>query len=98
MRLLGQDVTNAPPRVITELGTGYIPEDRQRDGLVLAFPVMDNLILRTYYKPPFAHGRRMEWEAVRQHAEILVKQYDIRTPNVFTQCSALSGVTSRKLS
>jgi ABC-type uncharacterized transport system ATPase subunit len=95
--LLGQDVTNAPPRVITELGTGYIPEDRQRDGLVLAFPVMDNLILRTYYKPPFAHGRRMEWEAVRQHAEILVKQYDIRTPNVFTQCSALSGGNQQKV-
>ncbi len=26
------------PRTITELGVAHIPEDRQRDGLVLPFP------------------------------------------------------------
>ncbi len=35
VRLLGHEVLNAAPRVITELGTAHIPEDRRRDGLVL---------------------------------------------------------------
>jgi len=95
--LLGQDVTNASPRTITELGTAYIPEDRQRDGLVLSFPVMENLMLCTYYKPPFASGRRINWEAVRANAETLVKQFDIRTPSVYTSCGALSGGNQQKV-
>ena len=34
----------------------HIPEDRQRHGLVLTFPLYDNLVLCTYYLPPFATG------------------------------------------
>ena len=56
VRILGQDVTNASPRAVTELGVAHIPEDRQRDGLVLSFPISDNLMLCTYYQPPFAQG------------------------------------------
>ena len=52
LTLIGEDVTHANPRRITELGTAHIPEDRQKDGLVLSFPVSDNLILNTYYLPP----------------------------------------------
>ena len=51
IRLLDQDITGASPRQITELGTAHVPEDRQRDGLVLSFPVADNLVLNNYYLP-----------------------------------------------
>jgi general nucleoside transport system ATP-binding protein len=36
--LLGKDVANFTPRQFTELGSAHVPEDRQRDGLVLDFP------------------------------------------------------------
>jgi general nucleoside transport system ATP-binding protein len=52
--LADQDVTGKPPRHLIKLGNGHIPEDRQRHGLVLPFPVADNLILCTYYAPPFS--------------------------------------------
>ncbi|MDZ4158391.1 MAG: ABC transporter ATP-binding protein, partial [Anaerolineaceae bacterium] len=45
IRILGKPVTHSSPREITEVGTAHIPEDRQLDGLVLAYPVMDNLVL-----------------------------------------------------
>ena len=54
--MLGEDITHATPRKVTELGSAHVPEDRQRDGLVLNFPVTDNIVLCTYYKPPFAKG------------------------------------------
>ena len=38
------------------MGVAHVPEDRQRDGLVLSYPVADNMVLNTYYLPPFATG------------------------------------------
>jgi ABC-type uncharacterized transport system ATPase subunit len=46
--LEGHDVTGKSPRPLIELGMAHIPEDRQKHGLVLAYPVADNLILCTY--------------------------------------------------
>jgi len=93
----GKEVTNASPRVVTELGTAHVPEDRQRDGLVLPFPVMDNLILNTYYLPPNAEGLRMEWTGVQTRADQLIRQYDIRTPSALTTVGSLSGGNQQKV-
>ena len=49
-------MTNASPRRITEQGVAHVPEDRQRDGLVLDFSIADNLVLNTYYLEPYARG------------------------------------------
>ncbi len=95
--LLGKDITNVPVREITESGTAHVPEDRQRDGLVLPFPVMDNLILCTYYKQPFAKGALIQWETALKNAEKLIEEFDIRTPNALTSVGALSGGNQQKV-
>lgn len=33
---------------------GFIPEDRQKTGLVMDFTIADNLIIKDYYNEPFA--------------------------------------------
>jgi ABC-type multidrug transport system ATPase subunit len=53
-RIAGQRLEHAGPRAITMIGTGHVPEDRQRYGMVLPFPVADNLVLNQYYNTPFA--------------------------------------------
>ncbi len=95
--LLNQDITSASPRQVTELGTGHIPEDRQKVGLILAFPVEDNLILNTYYKPPFAKGAAMQADAIEKTAKQLVQDYDIRTPSILVNAGALSGGNQQKV-
>ncbi len=95
--LAGQDVTGASPRKITELGVAHIPEDRQRDGLVLSFPVVDNLVLQTAFRPPFSKGVLLQPDVMRENAERLVEQYDIRTPSVDTHAGALSGGNQQKV-
>jgi ABC-type uncharacterized transport system ATPase subunit len=97
VRLLGKDVTHASPRVITEAGTAHVPEDRQRDGLVLSYPVADNLILNTYYLPPIAQGLVMQESVIEQNAEHLVTEYDIRTPSILTPAGSLSGGNQQKV-
>jgi simple sugar transport system ATP-binding protein len=96
-RILGQEVTNASPRKITELGVAHIPEDRQQDGLVLTFPVADNLILCTYYKPPFSKGPEIQFEALNRYAERLVQEFDVRTPSVSIPAQNLSGGNQQKV-
>jgi simple sugar transport system ATP-binding protein len=93
----GQDVTYASPRQITELGVAHIPEDREDDGMVKSYPILDNLILNTYYLPPFAQGLVLnEAEAVR-HAEVVVEKFDVRTPSIFAQAGTLSGGNKQKM-
>jgi ABC-type uncharacterized transport system ATPase subunit len=97
VRILGQDVTNATPRTITQLGVAHIPEDRQRDGLVLSFPVFDNLVLNTYNQPPFAQRSRIQFDRVYEYADRVVKQFDVRTPSIALPAQNLSGGNQQKV-
>jgi simple sugar transport system ATP-binding protein len=97
INLLGQDISHATPRTITELGTAHVPEDRQRDGLVLPFPVADNLVLNTYYLEPFTEGVVLQNETIVEKAEERIQEYDIRTPGPFTPAGSLSGGNQQKV-
>ena len=95
--LLGHDISDATPRKITELGTAHVPEDRQSVGLVLPFPVAENLVLCTYYKAPFSKGIILQYDAILEHAEQLIEEFDIRTPSPLTPVSSLSGGNQQKV-
>jgi general nucleoside transport system ATP-binding protein len=93
----GHDVTGASPRQMINYGTAHVPEDRHQYGLVLSYPVADNLVLCSYFQPPFARGLVMNDAAIEQNAKQLVAQYDIRTPSVYTLGQALSGGNQQKV-
>ena len=95
--LLGKDITGANPREITEAGSAHIPEDRQRDGLVLPFPITDNLILCNYYLEPYSKGIVLQEESILQTAEQLVQEFDVRTPSIYTSAGSLSGGNQQKV-
>ncbi|MCE1253343.1 MAG: ABC transporter ATP-binding protein [Anaerolineae bacterium] len=95
--LAGKDQTNQPPRPLVENGLGHIPEDRQKHGLVLQFPITDNMVLCTYYQPPFARGGIRQNKAIDENAYALVQQFDVRTPSPFVHASKLSGGNQQKV-
>jgi ABC-type uncharacterized transport system ATPase subunit len=95
--LMGKDITQAGPREITEIGTAHIPEDRQRDGLVLSYPVADNLVLNNYYHEPYAKGVILQEKTILQSAEKLIKDFDVRTPSALTPVGDLSGGNQQKV-
>ena len=92
-----EDLTNSTPRQITEQGVAHVPEDRQKDGLVLPFPVADNLILNTYYQEPFSKGVVLQADKILENANQLIKDFDIRTPGAMTKAGALSGGNQQKV-
>ncbi len=71
------------------------PEDRHAYGMVDAYSVAHNLVLNTYFQPPFANGLTVDGQAIRRHAEDLVERYDVRTPNVSVR--SLSGGNQQKM-
>ncbi len=97
IRIMNEPLRHATPRHLLERGVAHIPEDRQRHGLVLSFPLHDNLMLCTYYLDPFAKGIALQEKIIIDNAEKLVSQYDVRTPNVFVNASALSGGNQQKV-
>jgi simple sugar transport system ATP-binding protein len=97
VEILNTDVTGASPRRILEQGVAHVPEDRQKDGLVLAFPVANNLVLNTYYVEPFAHFVVLNQDEILSTAERRVREFDVRTPSVLTPVSNLSGGNQQKV-
>jgi simple sugar transport system ATP-binding protein len=97
IELRGTDITRGTPRQIIELGTAHIPEDRQRDGLVLSYPVTDNMVLNTYYLEPFTEKAVLQEEAIRSNAESLIEAFDIRTPSALVDVDTLSGGNQQKV-
>ena len=93
----GADIAAASTHDRLRAGIGYIPEDRQEDGLVGAFPVADNLVLDVYDQPPYARRIVMSNDAVRTAALHLVEEYDVRTPSIMTSAGTLSGGNQQKV-
>ncbi|MBP7165753.1 MAG: ABC transporter ATP-binding protein [Firmicutes bacterium] len=95
--LAGKDVTNSEPRKLFESGVVHIPADRQRHGLVLEFSVAENMVLQTYYRPPFSVKGRLNWEIIKSEARRLVEEFDIRTPGEDVPAGSLSGGNQQKV-
>ena len=93
----GRDLTGSPTREVLHTGVGYIPEDRQAEGLVTEFSVAENLTLDTYDDPPFSHGMALDLDVIDATAREKVQQFDIRTESIRTPASSLSGGNQQKV-
>lgn len=90
-------ITNLAPRQITEKGLAHIPQDRQKLGLVLDFPVAENISLQTYYQQPYSKNKILKYDKINDFAKRIVEEYDVRTPSIHTKTSALSGGNQQKV-
>jgi simple sugar transport system ATP-binding protein len=97
IRILGRDITEEDPKTVLDAGVGHVPEDRQRDGLIVEFSVTDNLVLNTYDEPPFARWIVRNDAEVRRVAEERVEGFDVRTSSIDLPASALSGGNQQKV-
>lgn len=87
----GKDVTNKSARIPIKAGVAHIPEDRTHVGTAPNLTITDNVIMKTYRKPPLAKGSSLDQVAARERAELLKEEYTILAPSVDTQARMLSG-------
>ncbi|MDQ6617148.1 MAG: ABC transporter ATP-binding protein [Actinomycetota bacterium] len=93
----GRDLTGQRTREILHCGVGYVPEDRQAEGLVTQFSVAENLALDRYDRPPYSNGLALNLVVMDRAATEQVEQFDIRTESIHTPASSLSGGNQQKV-
>ena len=95
--LCGHDITKAKIRDRSKFGMSHIPEDRHKHGLVLDFSLEENLVLQRYWQPAFQKRGFIRSKEVRQYAERLIEQYDIRSgQGPVTTARSMSGGNQQK--
>ena len=95
--LNGIDITAQSIRSRIRGGISYVPEDRQKTGLVVDLSLSENLALKTYGQPPFSRRKILNRAAFRRHAEQLIEAYDIRSGSgQATKVHSMSGGNQQK--
>ena len=94
--LKGEDITNKAPRNIIDLGMNQIPEDRQKRGLVLEYPIKDNLILENIDKD-FSKNGILDFKKIEENANDLIEKFDIRPNDINEKAGSLSGGNQQKV-
>ncbi len=93
----GVDVTAEGIRELHERGLSFVPADRHRFGLVLSYPLTDNLILTDYYSRPYSRRLVRNDRAIRKRADEAIAQFDVRTPSATVTAGTLSGGNQQKI-
>lgn len=91
------DITDANPRTVADLGVGHVPEDRNRHGVVGPFSIADNMVLNQYHHAPFSQRFLRKDAPIREQATRLVEQFDVRTPGIDVPVATLSGGNQQKV-
>jgi simple sugar transport system ATP-binding protein len=97
VHLDGVDITGHGTRSVYEAGVGFVPADRHRFGVVLSFPLTDNLILTSYHRAPYSRGILRDEAAIERTAQERIEAFDIRTPSADLKASTLSGGNQQKV-
>ncbi|WP_285727374.1 ABC transporter ATP-binding protein [Psychromicrobium xiongbiense] len=95
--LKGQELLGKTVKEVLRSGVGFVPEDRNVDGLVGSFSIAENMILDLYDQPPFASGIALRPAQIARQAEEKVAEFDVRTPSTATPASSLSGGNQQKV-
>ena len=95
--LCGQDITHASVRGRSQAGMSHIPEDRHKHGLILDYTLEQNMVLQRYQEPRFQNHGFIRFDQVRQYADQLIAQYDVRSgQGAATMVRSMSGGNQQK--
>jgi simple sugar transport system ATP-binding protein len=97
IRLHGEELVGRSVRHILDAGVGFIPEDRQVEGLVGDFTIAENLMLNRSYGPPFVRHGTLALDRLETFAKEKLEEYDVRAPGISTLAGQLSGGNQQKV-
>ena len=96
VELCGKNITHASIRHRGE-NMSHIPEDRHKHGLILDFTLEQNMVLQRYLEPQFQTAGFIKNAAVREYAQRLIDQYDVRSgQGPVTIVRSMSGGNQQK--
>ena len=97
VKLCGQDISKCSIRKRSAAGMSHIPEDRHKHGLVLDDTLENNIVLQKFREPRFQKLGFIKSAAVREYAEGIIGQYDVRSgQGPITIARSMSGGNQQK--
>ena len=97
IRVAGRKLKGGDAREAIAAGIAYVPEDRLGTGLAPGLSVADNVVLKSYRKPPASRGPLLRLRKIRELAESLMERYDVRASGPDVPARQLSGGNLQKV-
>ena len=91
------DITGYSSKQIVDQGLAYIPEERNRDGMIKEFTISENLILRESGEKSFVRWGLFDFKAISKRAAKQVDDFRVKTPSLDTPIKNLSGGNAQKV-
>jgi len=95
VKVAGKKLPGSQPSASIAAGVGFITEDRKQQGLVLLRSVAENITLTSL--DDFTRLGRIDLEAEREQAQVLVDRLDIRAASLEQKTIDLSGGNQQKV-
>lgn len=95
VQLDGVDLTGRSTAAWLAAGVIYVPEDRQRDGILPSASISENLVLGRHRS--LARAGLINWRAANAEATAVIAEYSIRAPSCRTAAGQLSGGNIQRL-
>jgi simple sugar transport system ATP-binding protein len=97
VRLGERDLAGVGIRERIELGIGYVPADRQRDGVVMEMSLAENMILKSSFGKVWRRGPFLDLRRIAASARKAIEDYSIKAPGPEALAKGLSGGNQQKL-
>ena len=78
-------------------GIAHVPEDRQREGLIMDFSAWENTTFGYHDDPAYQSGIFINNTAIRQNTEEKMARFDVRPPNPRLSAKNFSGGNQQKI-
>jgi len=94
----GVELVGKTPRQALDAGVGFVPEDRNADGLIGNFTIAENMMLNRSNKgSPFVARGAVLQGARDDFAKDKVAEFDVRTQGIHSPVGDLSGGNAQKV-
>ena len=88
---------NADGQSRRKYGIAHVPEDRQREGLIMDFAAWENIAFGYHTDKKYQSGIFMNNAAIKQDASEKMQRFDVRPPNHNLTAKSFSGGNQQKL-
>ncbi|MDG1338679.1 MAG: ABC transporter ATP-binding protein [Paracoccaceae bacterium] len=79
-------------------GIAHVPEDRQREGLIMDYQAWENTAFGYHHDPKYQRNRMlMNNTAIREDTEAKMERFDVRPPNPRLAAKNFSGGNQQKI-
>jgi general nucleoside transport system ATP-binding protein len=97
IQVSGHSIVKKEISVRQSMGLRYVTDDRLGEGVCATLSVSRNLLLKRIGQKPFWRWGRTNEDIIRQTAEALTAEYDVRLPSIESKCGGLSGGNIQKV-